>query len=64
MRVNVAMASLFGLLFTIGAAVVAGFFAGLVGLLDIPTANKGAAVVLLAVAGTVLAFFLQYRSHT
>jgi hypothetical protein len=57
------MASLLVLLFTIGAAIAAGFVAGWMGLLDLPMANKGAAVVLLAFGGTVLAFFILNRSH-
>ncbi len=64
MRINVATASLLGLLITIGAVVIVVGITGAIGLLELPVVNRGAAVVMLAVGGAMLAFLILYKSHT
>jgi hypothetical protein len=63
LRLNLGTASLLSLIFIIEAAAMAGIIAGAIGLVQIPVVDPKVAAIIVAGVGSVLAFFILYKSH-
>jgi hypothetical protein len=64
MRLNLAAAVLLSLLFIVEAAAVSGIIAGANGFVQIPMVDSKATAIVVAGAGSMMAFFILYKSHS
>jgi hypothetical protein len=64
MRLNLAAAVLLSLLFIVEIAAVSGMIAGANGFVQMPMVDPKVTAILVAGAGSMLAFFILYKSYS